>query len=69
MIIVPTHKCHKSPFQHSKIIYVFTSKRVIVTMQLHNRIVFLKGLKWTLQNGPLILYTNKIFIILLQDLM
>jgi len=28
MIIVPTHKCHKSPFKHSKTIYVFTFGRV-----------------------------------------
>jgi hypothetical protein len=27
MIIVPTHKHHRSPFKHSKTIYVFTSKK------------------------------------------
>ncbi len=35
MITVPTHKHHKSPFEHSKTIYVFTSGRVIVTLQIH----------------------------------
>jgi len=35
MITVPTNKLHKSPFKHSKTIYVFTSGRVIVTLQIH----------------------------------
>jgi hypothetical protein len=46
-IIVPTHKCHKSPFKHSKTIYVFTSRWVIVTVQIHSRTKLVKGLKWT----------------------
>jgi hypothetical protein len=46
-IIVPTHKCHKSPFKHSKTIYVFTSGWVIVTVQIHSRTKLVKGLKWT----------------------
>jgi hypothetical protein len=50
MIIVPTHKYHKSPFQHSKIIYVFTFRRIIVTIQLHNIINFLKGVKMNIAN-------------------
>jgi hypothetical protein len=48
MITVPTHKSHKSPFQHSKTIYVFTSGQVIVTVQIHSRKKLLKGLKWTI---------------------
>ncbi len=51
MITVPTHKRHKSPFKHSKTIYVFTSGRVIVTVQINSRKKILKGLKWPLQNG------------------
>lgn len=43
MIIVPTHQCHKSPFQHSKIIYVFTFGQIIVTIQLHNNNFLKKG--------------------------
>ncbi len=45
LIIVPTQKCHKSPFQHSKIIYVFTYGQIIVTIQLHNIYIFFKGSK------------------------
>jgi len=52
MITVPAHKCHKSPFKHSKTIYVFTSGWVIVTVQIHDRKKLLKALKWPLQNGP-----------------
>jgi hypothetical protein len=55
----PTHKRHKSPFKHSKSFYVFTSGRVIVTVQIHSRKKLLKGLKWPLQNGPLILERSK----------
>jgi hypothetical protein len=36
MINVPTHKRHKSPFKHSKTIYIFTSGRVI-PIQIHSR--------------------------------
>jgi hypothetical protein len=50
MIIVPTDKRHKSPFKHSKTIYVFTSARVIVIVQTHTRKKILKGLQWPLQN-------------------
>ncbi len=57
---VPTHKCHKSPFKHSKTIYVFTSGWVIVTVQIHSR---------KMQNGPSIPESNRICPILLQDLM
>ncbi len=45
MITVPTHKHHKSPFKHSKTIYVFTSGRVIVTVEIHRRKKLLKGVK------------------------
>jgi hypothetical protein len=45
MIIVRTHKCDKSPFKHSKTIYVFTSGRVIVTIQIHSRRKAFKGVK------------------------
>jgi hypothetical protein len=53
MIIVCTHKHHKSPFKHSKTIYVFTSGRVIVTIQIHSREKAFKGVKmitakWTI---------------------
>jgi hypothetical protein len=48
-------ECYKSPFKHSKTIYVFTSGWVIVTFQIHSRKKLLKGLTWPLQNGPLIL--------------
>jgi hypothetical protein len=34
MITVPTHKRQKSSFKHSKTIYVFTSGRGIVTVQI-----------------------------------
>jgi hypothetical protein len=51
-ITVPTHKCHKRSFKHSKTSYVVTSGRVIFTIQIHSRKEFLKGLKWPLQNGP-----------------
>jgi hypothetical protein len=37
MIIVLTHKRHKSPFKQSKTIYIFTSGWVIVTVQIHSR--------------------------------
>jgi hypothetical protein len=45
MIIVPTCNPNKSPFKHSKTIYVFTSGPVLVTVQIHSREKFLKGLK------------------------
>jgi len=51
MITVPTHKRHKIPFKQSKTIYIFTSGRVIVTVQIYSRKKILKGLKWPLQNG------------------
>jgi hypothetical protein len=35
MVTVPTHKRHKSPFERSKTIYVFTSGPVIVTVHIH----------------------------------
>jgi len=47
MITVPTHKHHKSPFKHSKTIYVFTSGRVIVTVEIDRRKKILKGVKMT----------------------
>ncbi len=53
MIAVPTHKCRKISFIHSKTIYVFTSGRVITTVQIHSREKLLKEFKWPLQNGPL----------------
>jgi hypothetical protein len=36
MIIVPTHKCRKSPFKHSTI-YVFTFGWVIITFQIYGK--------------------------------
>jgi len=69
MITVPTHKCHKSPFRHSKTIYIFTSGRVILTVQIHGRTKLLKVLKWPLQNGPSIPESSRICAILLQDFM
>jgi hypothetical protein len=52
MITVPTHKCHKSSFKHSKTIHVFASGPLIITVQIHSRKKLLKGLKWPLQNRP-----------------
>ncbi len=69
IITLPTHQRHKSPLKHSKTIYVFTSGRVLVTVQIHSRKQFLKGLKWPLQYGPLVPESSKICAILLQDLM
>jgi hypothetical protein len=40
MITVPTHKRRKSLYTHSKIIYVFTSGRVIITVQIHSKTGF-----------------------------
>jgi len=56
MIIVPTHKRQKSPFKHSKTIYIFTYGRVIVSVQIHSRKKILKGVKmttakWTINTG------------------
>jgi hypothetical protein len=68
MMTVPTHKRHKSRFKHSKTIYVFTSGRVIVTVQIHSRKKLLKTLKWPLQNQPSIPESSRICTILLQDL-
>jgi hypothetical protein len=45
MITVPTHKRHKSPFKHSKTIYIFTSRPVIVTVQIHSRKKDFEGVK------------------------
>jgi len=59
-------------FKHSKTNNVFTSgrRRVIVTVQIHSTKKLLKGLKWPLQNGPLIIpETTRICSILLQYLM
>jgi hypothetical protein len=71
MMTVSTHKRHKSPFKHSKTIYVFTSGRVIVTVQIHSRKKLLKGLEWPLQIGhsiPSIPESSRICSILPQDL-
>jgi hypothetical protein len=35
MITVPSYKRHKSPFKHSKTIYVLTSGPVMATVQIH----------------------------------
>jgi len=56
MIIVPTHKRQKSPYRHSKTIYIFTYGRVIVSVQIHSRKKILKGVKmttakWTINTG------------------
>jgi hypothetical protein len=46
MITDPTtQKRHKIPFKHSKTIYVVTSGRVTVTVQIHSRKKILKDLK------------------------
>ncbi len=47
MISIPTHKRHKSPFKHSKTIYVFTSIWVIVTLHIRSGRKLLKGVKMT----------------------
>jgi hypothetical protein len=47
MITVFTHKCQKSPFKHSKTIYVFTSGWVIVDVQMHSRKKAFQGVKMT----------------------
>ncbi len=56
MITAPTHKRHKSPFKHSKTIYVFTSVWAIVTLHVHGGRKLLKGVKmttakWTTNTG------------------
>ncbi len=56
MITLPTHECHKSSFQHSKTIYVFTSGQVIISVQIHSRKKVLEGVKmttakWTINTG------------------
>ncbi len=58
MITVPTHKCHKKVLLNTqKTIYVFTSGRVIVTVEIHNsRTKAFKGVKmttakWTISTG------------------
>jgi hypothetical protein len=48
MITVPTHKRHKSPFKHSKTIYIFTSGAVVVNVQIHSWKKVLKALEWPL---------------------
>jgi hypothetical protein len=47
MITILAHKRHKSPFKHSKTIYVFTCGWVIVIVQIHSRKTILKGVKMT----------------------
>jgi len=62
MIAVPTHKRDKSPFKHSKTIYVFTSGPVIVTVQIHSRKIDFEGVKMSTAKW------TSIQEILLQDL-
>ncbi len=60
MTTIPTQKFHRSPFKHSKTIYVFTSGWVIVIVQIHSRKKLLNELKWPLQNGPSIPESSRI---------
>ncbi len=66
MITVPAHKRHKSPFKYSKTIYVFTSGRVIVIVELHSTF---KGVKMATAKWASIQEHTTIYAILLQDLM
>ncbi len=69
MITVPTHKRHKKSFKHSKTIYVFTSGRVIVIVQIHSRKYIFKGVKMTTAKWTSVQERIRIHAILLEDLM
>jgi hypothetical protein len=69
MITVPIHKRHKIPFKHLKTIYVFTSGRVTVTVQIHSRKKDFKGLKMSSAKWTSIQDSSRIHAVLLQDLM
>jgi ATP/ADP translocase len=69
MITVSTHKRHRSPFKHSKTIYVFTSGQVIVTVQIHSKQKAFKEVKMTTAKWTIITREQRICTILLQDLM
>jgi len=68
MITVATHKHHKSPSKHSKTTYVFTSGRVIVTVQIQSRKDGFKGAKMTTAKWTSIEEPSRIYPIVLQDL-
>jgi hypothetical protein len=65
MITVPTHKRHKSPFET---IYVFTSGREIVIVQIHSTKDF-EGVIMTTAKWPPIQGRSRIYAMMLQDLM
>jgi hypothetical protein len=50
MIAVPNHKRHKSPFKLSKSIYVFTSRLVIVNVQIYSRKTVFKAVNDVCKN-------------------
>jgi zona occludens toxin (predicted ATPase) len=56
MITVLTYKRHKSSFEYSKTIYVFTSGRVIVTVRIHSREKAYKRVKMTTANWTINTY-------------
>jgi hypothetical protein len=60
MIIISTHKRHKSPSEHPKTIYVFTFGPIIIIVQIEK-------VKMTNAKSPSIHEHIKIYIILLQD--
>jgi hypothetical protein len=68
MITVPTHKHHKSPFQHAKTIHIFTSGPLIVTVQILVVQAF-KGVKMTTARLTSIQEQSRSNAILLQELM
>jgi hypothetical protein len=69
MITVPTHKRHKSSFKQSKTIYIFTTGRVIVTIQIHSRKKDFKGGNLNTAKWTSIHERRRIYAILMQDLM
>ncbi len=67
MITIPTRKHHKSPFKHSKTIYIWRSSSHCPNQQYKNDF---KWLKSSLQNGHQSIGDRiRIYTILLQDLM
>ncbi len=69
MITLRTHRRHKSPFQHSKTIDVFTSGPGIVNVQIHSIEKGFEGVKMTTANRTSIQERRTIYAIVLQDLM
>jgi hypothetical protein len=67
--LVPPTKIIKVPLKGWKIIYVFTSGRVIVTVQNHTRKEVFKRVEMTTAKWTSIQECSRICAILLQDLM